>query len=156
MTQPRLSEQTRARIERGVAKHLQRRAHYLAENGPRKWTDAEIARWLLALCLRRDGRTDATERADEILPRPNKFIASDDLMPRERGAFACAMYLAYSGALAWPVVRVARVFNVQPTWAMEVLAATASDAAVGGAPFRAGLADLSLIVTNAVMERGRA
>lgn len=133
---------------------LVRREHYLDVSGPRDWSDSEVARWVLALCFRRDGRTDAVVRANEIIPRRNTLDPTGDLQPRERGALASAMYAMWSSELKWPVVRIARVFNVQATWAYDVITATASDVA-DHAEFRAGLSDICLAICEAMLERAR-
>ena len=109
-----------------------------------------MARWLLALALRRDGRTDAVIRADEILPVKGPAAGMAELAPRERGAFAVAMYAGWSSVLKWPLPRIASAFGVEAEWARDVVAATAADVAEQW-PFREGVTDVWCAVHDWVM-----
>lgn len=135
-----------------AAEDLDRRERYLDVSGPRNWMDGEVARWLLALCLRRDGRVDAVLRADEILTEPRLAVSMADLHARERGAFASAMYVAWS-RFSWPIHRIGYAFGCSQdfNWVSEVIAATASDIAASS-PFRDGLTDICLAVREAKLE----
>src|SRR5689334_10990914 len=101
-----------------LASQAERREHYLGTAGPRDGSGREMARWLLALALRRDGRTDAVARADEILPEKGDSLGMHELLPRERAAFAVAMYVGWSSALKWTSHKIVTAFGVEPPgWA---------------------------------------
>ena len=135
---------------------LERRTHYLAENGPREWmSDVEVARWLMALCLKRDGRADCIARADAIIPRDPQGEPSVGLDEREGVALAVAMYVAGSGSLEWSVARIADAFGVDRERAAEAMDVMAS-AVLAAPPLRDGVHDVSLQAHAAVMVRDAA
>lgn len=138
------------------------REHYLHEIGPRDWTDREIARWVLALCLRRDGRSDAVLEADALLPAPGdtrwsataKPLNVSTLTPRTRMSLTLALYFAHSGELCWTPPRIASAFRML---AVDVLGALQDVAATLSGPcsedFLAGVNDVSIAVNRRAREQ---
>lgn len=134
---------------------LERRRHYVIENGPRDWSDdVSIARWIVALCLHSGERADALTRADEIVPRPPGTQPGNGLSPAEQLALAAAMYAAWSSGLQWGVARIAAAFGLDAESALQVVSVVASDIAVSPA-LRSGVSGVCLSVREAMMERAR-
>lgn len=126
-----------------------RREHYLPLAGPRDFTDREIAAWIFALCLHRDGRIDAAVAADIVVAVGVAPLNPATLPVRTRGALACAVYIAASGAMLWPLPRLAGAFRMQIRDVFDaVQGVAAAIAAAKSADFLEGLGDVSLAVTQ--------
>jgi hypothetical protein len=126
---------------------LFRREHYLPLAGPRDFTDREIAVWIFALCLHRDGRSDAQAAYDITLNVGVATLNPATLQPRMRIALAVALYLCATGGLGWPLPRLVGAFRMNFREASDAVEAVAITLA-SGAPdhFLEGLNDVSLAV----------
>lgn len=131
---------------------LERREHYLGVAGPKDWSDLEVARWLHAVCLQWAGEAMTDRRAAEVLPIDNDDV--DGLSTVECSALAAAMYVCWSGALDWPIHRIAVAFGFSRDMAETVINTTAGTVLADPA-VRSGIQELSLALREVMLERAR-
>jgi hypothetical protein len=118
---------------------------------PRSWERSAVARWLLALCLRRDGRTDAVQRAEEILCRSNP-VGTSRLPMRERATLCLAIWEAYV-AFDWDETRIADAFELSDDDVAAAIGFVAAEVRAGVGPdCRQGMADVRRTVRDALKE----
>jgi hypothetical protein len=138
---------------RSSLRYCYRQAHYADVAGPRSWQPADVAAWLTALCLQRDGRGDAMRRAEEILAPPHP-IGLHGLPVRERGTLCLAIWEAHC-VLEWEVASIAAAFGVKQAEAAWAVAFIAAELRAGiGKDCREGMADVRRTVRAAVSHVG--
>lgn len=145
---------------------LFRRNHYTMSAGPRDMTDREIARWVLAVCLHRDGRADAVTAADFIIPSERQCSASmfgtplidpSALRPDEQAALTVAVWQAFGDHMKWRAPRIAAAFCLHVQTVFKITEQFADEIRAGrvSKDFRAGLTDVSMAVRAGLLERVR-
>jgi len=128
---------------------LYRREHYADLAGPPDWSGHTIARWLVGLCLRRDGRSDALVAAETLVPQLREASL------RERAALSLAMWEAYQGPLDWPADIIAVCFSKPIEDVQASIAFVAAELRGGiGQDCRQGMADVRAVVRQAIAARG--
>lgn len=131
---------------------------------PASWHVRDVARWLLALNFHRDGRADARIAADAIIPCAQAVQRSvpdgevrpavtdlGRMTPRERAAFALAMWESYSGPLCWSWDEIARAFAVDADEVASSMGHVAAELRAGvGKDCRRGMTEVRATVVVAL------
>lgn len=116
---------------------------------PEAWWPNDVARWLFALCLQRDGLSNAVDVVAEIYAAPWRIDALH-LPMRRRTALCLAMWAAHC-VLDWDATAIARAFYVGSDEAAAALAFVAASLRAGvGKECRTGMAEVHAAVRNAV------
>jgi len=143
-----------------------RRTHYGLVAGPRDLTDREIARWVLAVCLHRDGCADAVVAADFILPGERAgsaaifgtpLVDTEALRPSEQAALTVAVWMAMGDHIKWRAPRIAAAFCLPVHTVFRIIDEFAAEIRAGrvSKDFRAGLTDVSMAIREGLLEQVR-
>ncbi len=111
-----------------------RREHYLEDVGPRDWSDAEVARWLVALSFKLHGVVNPVHLADALIAAPGVAPRTPRAVFKGLGvrvAEAIAMWEAHIG-LDWAPARIASAFCADEETVHTTLGFMAAELRRGG------------------------